>query len=46
VVQFGDWVLQKLVPSTLQGPEDEHAQNFLPSRFNLNCSFAAEADGK
>lgn len=47
-VKFGDWLLQKLgiAEGYLQEPEDKHAQNLLPSRFNLNYSFASEVDVK
>lgn len=48
MVEFGDWLLQKLgiAKGYLQEPGDKHAQCLLPSRFNLNYSFASEADVK
>lgn len=47
-MRFGDCVLQKLgtAKGYLQEPENKRAQNLLPSRFNLNYSFASEADVK
>lgn len=40
------WRLGTAKAGYLQEPEDKHAQNLLPSRFNLNYSFASEADVK